>query len=184
MKRKLACIVIALAASAMAQRVVGPPGIQPLVENLQRQTSQQPPEAQKPGPGGGTAQQGSATKSPAGPGDKQKDNAPKGLTDPGKRRDPFVSPIKERSDRPPCTAGKSCLAVAELTLRGIVHTVNGDLVWVVNADDRAYFLRLNDPVMDGVLVKINRTSVVFLENAHDIMGHPITREVVKRLGPT
>jgi len=175
MKLKLACLMLALAASGMAQRVVGPPGVQAAVQKLGQQTGQ-------PGTGTSAAQAGSTGQPQTGTGEQSKSGETKTLTNPGKRRDPFLSPIKEKSERPPCTAGKSCLPVAEVTLKGIVHTVNGDIAWVVNPENRAYFLRLNDPVMDGVLVKINKDSIVFRENSRDIMGRPATREVVKRLG--
>ena len=52
---------------------------------------------------------------------------------------------------------------------------------VVNALDKAYFLRVNDPVFNGFVVKITGDSVVFEEQVQDRLGHMSTHEVVKRI---
>ncbi|HVP63331.1 MAG TPA: hypothetical protein VMT82_00460 [candidate division Zixibacteria bacterium] len=103
---------------------------------------------------------------------------------PGKKRDPFVSPIVEKVNKAPCSAGKKCLPVADATLKGVIHTRQGDVAVVVNPEDKAYFLRVNDPVFDGVVLSISRNSIVFRETYSDAMGRALTREVVKKIqGP-
>jgi hypothetical protein len=52
---------------------------------------------------------------------------------------------------------------------------------VVNAMDKAYFLRENDPVFNGYVLKITGDSVVFKETFHDKLGKPLTRDVTKTL---
>ena len=47
--------------------------------------------------------------------------------------------------------------------------------------NKAYFLRENDPVFNGYVVKITGDSVVFQETVQDKLGKPFTREVVKRI---
>ena len=102
----------------------------------------------------------------------------------GKKRDPFVSPIVEKVNKVPCAAGKKCLPVSEATLKGVIHTLQGDVAVVVNPENKAYFLRVNDPVFDGVVLSISRNSIVFRETYSDALGRPLTREVVKKLqGP-
>jgi hypothetical protein len=84
----------------------------------------------------------------------------------------------------PCSAGKKCLPVSEATLKGVIHTEQGDVAVVVNPENKAYFLRVNDPVFDGVVLSISRSSIVFRENYSDAIGRPLTREVVKKIqGP-
>ena len=52
---------------------------------------------------------------------------------------------------------------------------------VVNAMDKAYFLRENDPVFDGYVVKITGDSIVFKETFKDRLGKPLTRDVTKTI---
>lgn len=47
--------------------------------------------------------------------------------------------------------------------------------------NKAYFLRENDPVFNGYVVKITGDSVVFQETVQDKLGKSFTREVVKRI---
>ncbi|HUO59185.1 MAG TPA: hypothetical protein VMU24_00865 [Candidatus Acidoferrales bacterium] len=102
----------------------------------------------------------------------------------GKKRDPFISPIVEKLSKVPCTAGKKCLPVSEAVLKGVIHTVQGDVAVVVNPENKAYFLRVNDPVFDGVVLSISQNSIVFRESYSDALGRPLTREVVKKIqGP-
>jgi len=52
---------------------------------------------------------------------------------------------------------------------------------VVNAANKAYFLRENDPVFNGYVVRITGDSVVFKETVQDALGHAFTHDVVKKL---
>jgi len=52
---------------------------------------------------------------------------------------------------------------------------------VVNALDKAYFLRENDPIFNGYVVKITGDSVIFRETIHDKLGKPFTRDVAKKI---
>jgi hypothetical protein len=54
---------------------------------------------------------------------------------------------------------------------------------VDNSTNRAYFLRENDAVYDGVVSKITPDSVSFRQNYLEPGGSSSVREVVKRLGP-
>ncbi len=98
------------------------------------------------------------------------------------KRDPFVSPVV-RAGGPGavCATGKRCLIISDMILRGIVRTPSGMIAVVSNQANRAYFLKENDPVFNGMVVKITGDSVVFKENTIDNLGHETTREVVKRV---
>ena len=57
----------------------------------------------------------------------------------------------------------------------------GFIAVVTNSLNKAYFLRENDPVFNGYVVKITGDSVVFQETIQDKLGKSFTREVVKRI---
>jgi len=98
------------------------------------------------------------------------------------RRDPFISPVVSQSAvGSGCSTGKRCLAVEQISLKGVVKSETGMIAVVVNALDKAYFLRENDPVFDGYVVKITTDSIVFKETVQDKLGKPFTKEVTKKL---
>jgi Tfp pilus assembly protein PilP len=96
------------------------------------------------------------------------------------KRDPFFSPVVQASGSG-CATGKKCLEIGNINLRGVVKSENGFIAVVTNNLNKAYFLRENDPVFNGYVVKITGDSVVFQETVEDKLGKPFTREVVKRL---
>ena len=97
------------------------------------------------------------------------------------RRDPFTSPIVTRSSGGPginyaCAGGKRCLQVDQIVLRGVVKAPGGMIAVVENQNKKAYFLRENDPILNGYVIKITPDSVVFRETSTDNVGKPVTRE--------
>ena len=98
------------------------------------------------------------------------------------RRDPFVSPVVTiGATGSGCSSGKRCLAIDQVALKGVVRSDSGMIAVVVNAMDKAYFLRENDPVFNGYVLKITGDSVVFKETFHDRLGKPLTRDVTKTI---
>src|ERR1035438_1888161 len=98
------------------------------------------------------------------------------------KRDPFISPVVSRASGPSsCSTGKKCLEIGAINLRGIVHAESGFIAVVSNSLNKAYFLRENDPVFNGYVVKITGDSDVFQETLQDRMGKTFTREVVKKI---
>src|SRR5947208_3908475 len=98
------------------------------------------------------------------------------------RRDPFVSPVVNRSMiGSGCSMGKRCLAIDQISLKGVVKAEAGMIAVVVNAMDKAYFLRENDPVFNGYVVKITGDSIIFKETFHDRLGKALTRDVTKTI---
>ena len=52
---------------------------------------------------------------------------------------------------------------------------------VVNSLNKAYFLRENDPVFNGYVVRITGDSIIFKETMQDKLGKSFTREVTKKI---
>ena len=99
------------------------------------------------------------------------------------RRDPFISPIATAAANAACvTGGKRCLAVDRIKLKGLVRSESGYIAVVVNAANRAYFLRENDPLLNGYVMRITSTAVTFKENGKDRIGKSTTREVTLTMG--
>ena len=98
------------------------------------------------------------------------------------RRDPFISPVVSQAMvASGCSVGKRCLAVDQIALKGVVRSDSGMIAVVVNAVEKAYFLRENDPVFNGYVVKITGDSIIFKETVHDRLGKPFEREVTKKI---
>ena len=97
------------------------------------------------------------------------------------KRDPFISPVVNHSGGSGCSTGKKCLEIGAINLRGVVHSDAGFIAVVTNSLNKAYFLRENDPVFDGYVVKITGDSIVFKETVQDRLGKTFTREVVKKI---
>ncbi len=96
------------------------------------------------------------------------------------KRDPFFSPVVQQNGSG-CSTGKKCLEIGAINLRGVVKSDSGFIAVVTNNLNKAYFLRENDPVFNGYVVKITGDSVVFQETIQDKLGKPFTREIVKRI---
>jgi AMIN domain len=96
------------------------------------------------------------------------------------KRDPFFSPVVQQQGSG-CSTGKKCLEIGGINLRGVVKSENGFIAVVTNNLGKAYFLRENDPVFNGFVVKITGDSVTFSETIQDKLGKPFNREVVKKI---
>lgn len=97
------------------------------------------------------------------------------------KRDPFISPVQVASGggASGCSGGKRCLIINQITLRGIVKSVTGWIAVVENPAQKTYFLRVNDPVLNGFVSRISDETLVFKENVIDALGQQSQREVVK-----
>ena len=112
---------------------------------------------------------------------KAKADAPKQINL-SSRRDPFVSPVVNRSMMGSgCSVGKRCLAIDQINLKGVVKADSGMIAVVVNSLNKAYFLRENDPVFNGYVVKITGDSIIFKQTVQDRLGKSMTREVTKKI---
>jgi hypothetical protein len=97
------------------------------------------------------------------------------------RRDPFISPVVSHAGGSGCSTGKKCLEIGSINLRGVVRSESGFIAVISNGLNKAYFLRENDPVFNGYVMKITGDSIVFQETVQDRMGKTFTREVVKKI---
>jgi Tfp pilus assembly protein PilP len=97
------------------------------------------------------------------------------------KRDPFFSPVVQEPSGSGCSTGKKCLEIGQINLRGVVKSESGFIAVVTNSLNKAYFLRENDPVFNGYVVRITGDTVVFQETVQDKLGKALTREVVKRI---
>ena len=126
----------------------------------------------------------SAQAKPAAESNKRSDAVPVAARKVGAagRRDPFISPVVSVSAvGSGCSSGKRCLTIEQIALRGVVRSDTGMIAVVVNALDKAYFLREKDPVFNGFVEKITADSIVFKQTFHDKLGKPLTRDVTKTI---
>ena len=117
---------------------------------------------------------------PAEPAPAVAQSAPAKLPNPGKR-DPFLTLLAAKGPAATCSTGKRCLAVDQIVLRGVVVTKNGNIAMVENEAKRSYYLHENDALFDGSVVKITGDSVTFRQESSDVLGRPVSKEVVKRV---
>ena len=136
--------------------------------------SNPPAQAAAVGNGAAGAGEGETETSDAKPAPDSKYNA-------NGRRDPFLSPVVSHAGGSGCSTGKKCLEIGTINLRGVVHADSGFIAVVSNGMNKAYFLRENDPVFNGYVMKITGDSIVFQETLQDRLGKTFTREVVKKI---
>jgi hypothetical protein len=110
-------------------------------------------------------------------------SAPLKLPSPGKR-DPFQNPLAAAASRGPgagCATGKRCLVVDQIVLKGIVQMKAGNFALVENTSKHPYVLHENDSLFNGSVVKITGDTVILREDSSDILGRPVSKEVVKKV---
>jgi Tfp pilus assembly protein PilP len=106
--------------------------------------------------------------------------------DPQGRRDPFQSligptPKLQPGQRPPGPPG---FLIDEIKLQGVIRTKQQGLVAMVNGpDNKGYLIRIGDKVLDGEVIRITPSSVVFRQEVNDPTRIERFREVVKELSP-
>jgi type IV pilus assembly protein PilP len=106
--------------------------------------------------------------------------------DPQGRRDPFQSligpaPKLKEGQRP---AGLAGFLIDEIKLQGIVKTREQGLVAMVNGpDNKGYLARVGQKVLDGEIIRMTPSTVVFRQEVNDPTRIERFREVVKDLSP-
>jgi hypothetical protein len=108
------------------------------------------------------------------------------------RRDPFRPFVTPATGGHPAAggmfgslpAGVRGLVISELRVEGLVRleSANDMIAMVTNSTKRAYFLRVNDTVYNGVVSKITPEAVYFKENTLNLSGRVTTHEVEIKLG--
>jgi Tfp pilus assembly protein PilP len=105
--------------------------------------------------------------------------------DPQGRRDPFRSligpaPKLDKGDRPDGVPG---FLIDEMKLQGIFRTRTGMVAMVNGPDNKGYTVKVGDKTLDGEVIRITPTSVVFRQEVNDPTRIERYREVVKDLTP-
>jgi type IV pilus assembly protein PilP len=106
--------------------------------------------------------------------------------DPQGRRDPFQSligpaPTLRDKDRPKGVPG---FLIDEIHLQGVIRTRAQGLIAMVNGpDNKGYMIKVGDKVLDGEVIRITPSSVVFRQEVNDPTRIERFREVVKELVP-
>jgi len=106
--------------------------------------------------------------------------------DPQGRRDPFRSligptPTLEPGQRPPGVPG---FLIDEMKLQGVFKTKEGLTAMVRGPDNKGHLIRVGQKVLDGEVIRITPTSVVFRQEVNDPTRIERYREVVKDLAPS
>ena len=106
--------------------------------------------------------------------------------DPQGRRDPFRSligptPALEPGQRPPGVPG---FLIDEMKLQGVFKTREGLTAMVRGPDNKGHLIRVGQKVLDGEVIRITPTSVVFRQEVNDPTRIERYREVVKDLAPS
>lgn len=101
------------------------------------------------------------------------------------RRDPFRSlvgptPRLAPGTRPPGVPG---FLIDEIKLTGIVRTKLGVAGVISGPDNKGYLIRVGDKVLDGEVIRITPSAVVFRQEVNDPTRIERFREVVKDLVP-
>jgi type IV pilus assembly protein PilP len=105
--------------------------------------------------------------------------------DPQGRRDPFQSligpsPRLQNGTRVPGVPG---FLIDEIKLTGIFRRKQELVAMIVGPDNKGHLIRVGDKVLDGEIIRITASSVVFRQEVNDPTRIERYREVVKDLAP-
>jgi type IV pilus assembly protein PilP len=103
--------------------------------------------------------------------------------DPKGRRDPFQSligpaPTLQPGQRP---TGPPGFLIDEIKLQGVVKTRQGLVAMINGPDNKGYLVRVGEKVLDGEVIRITPSSIVFRQEVNDPTRIERYREVVKEL---
>jgi hypothetical protein len=156
-------------------------------KNAEALDPQQAGRGAAPAPAAGTPA-APAAGTPAAP-DAQPTASGGGYTyDPAGRRDPFVTLLGRGGDAPvPGSArpqGLAGMLIGEVTLKGVLKTVKGDYVALLQgSDNKTYIAHSGDKVLDGAIKTITAGEVVFTQDVNDPLSLVKQREVRKAIRP-
>jgi Tfp pilus assembly protein PilP len=89
------------------------------------------------------------------------------------------APALQPGQRP---AGPPGFLIDEIKLQGVVKTRQQGLVAMVNGpDNKGYLVKVGDKVLDGEVIRITPSSIVFRQEVNDPTRIERFREVVKEL---
>ena len=102
--------------------------------------------------------------------------------DPGGRRDPFLTLIGPSNDlKSKKGEGASGMAVAELSVRGVLETRGRLVAMVKGPDNKTYIVHQGDRLLDGAIKSITPQGLVIEQEVNDPLSVVKQREVRKLL---
>ena len=101
------------------------------------------------------------------------------------RRDPFISlalglNVLPPDERPPGLQG---MLIQEVSLRGIVKTIDGYIAMIQGTDNKSYFARTGERLYDGNIQDIDDEKGVFRQEINDPLRIEKFQQVAKTLHP-
>ncbi|GMR22087.1 MAG: hypothetical protein BMS9Abin37_0415 [Acidobacteriota bacterium] len=101
------------------------------------------------------------------------------------RRDPFISlalglNVLPPDERPPGLQG---MLIQEVSLRGIVKTIDGYIAMIQGTDNKSYFARAGERLYDGHIQNIDDEKVIFRQEINDPLRIEKFQSVAKTLHP-
>jgi type IV pilus assembly protein PilP len=105
--------------------------------------------------------------------------------DPQGRRDPFQSLVgpRPKTDTGPRPVGVPGFLIDEIKLIGVIKTKQGLVGMIAGPDNKSYLVHVGDKVLDGEVIRITATAVVFRQEVNDPTRIERYREVIKDLVP-
>ena len=102
--------------------------------------------------------------------------------DPGGRRDPFLTLIGPSNDlKSKKGEGASGMAVAELSVRGVLESRGRLVAMVKGPDNKTYIVHQGDRLLDGAIKSITPQGLVIEQEVNDPLSVVKQREVRKLL---
>ncbi len=128
------------------------------------------------------AQQTKASTTPAA-GDHAKPDGSEAYTyDPGGRRDPFLNLIGPANDvRSKKGEGPAGMAVAEISVRGVLESRGKLVAMVKGPDNKTYIVHQGDKLLDGAIKSITPQGLVIEQDVSDPLSVVKQREIRKLL---
>ena len=101
------------------------------------------------------------------------------------RRDPFISlalgvNVLPPDARPPGLQG---MLIQEVSLHGIVKTIDGYIAMIQGTDNKSYFARVGERLYDGNIQNIDDVKVVFRQEINDPLRIEKFQQLEKTLHP-
>lgn len=103
--------------------------------------------------------------------------------DPAGRRDPFMNLLGSGSSQQTSRKGEgpSGIAVAELSVRGVMQSRNGLIAMVQGPDNKTYIVHQGDKLLDGSIKTITSQGLIIEQDVNDPLSVVKQREVRRLL---
>jgi Tfp pilus assembly protein PilP len=111
--------------------------------------------------------------------------APESYTyDPDGRRDPFLNLLGTGSESKPASRkgeGPSGIAVADISVRGVMQSQGGLVAMIQGPDSKTYIIHQGDKLLDGTVKTITPQGLIIMQEVNDPLSLVKQREVRKLL---